>query len=52
MGEEGIYDNGGVGSGGERGTCACSPHHVGSNDLNLRELDVIEIGDRWGIFPM
>jgi hypothetical protein len=20
--------------------------------LNLRELEVIEIGDRWGIFPM
>jgi hypothetical protein len=48
-----------VGPSGARGVCACSPHHGRSNDmsleefrLNLRELEVIEICGRWGIFPM
>ncbi len=59
VGEEGIYGSGGVGSSGARGVCACRPHHGRSNDmrleefgLHLRELEVIEICARWGVFPM
>ena len=59
MGEEGIYNNGGVGTSGARGVCVFRSHHGRSNDmgleefrLHLRELEVIEICARWGIFPM
>ena len=59
MGDEGIYGSGDVGPSGARGVCACRPHHGRSNDmsleefrLNLRELQVIEICGRWGIFRM
>ena len=57
MGDEGIYGSGDVGPSGARGICR--PHHGRSNDmsleefrLNLRELEVIEICARWGIFSM
>ena len=59
MGDEGIYDSGGVGPSGARGVCSGRPHHGRSNDmrleefrLHLRELEVIEICARWGIFLM
>ncbi len=59
VGEEGIYGGGGVGPSGTRRICACRPHHGRSNDrrleefgLHLRELEVIEICARWGVFPM
>ncbi len=59
VGDEGIYGGGGVGPSGTRGICACRPHHGRSNDmrleefgLHLRELEVIEICARWGVFPM
>jgi hypothetical protein len=59
VGDEGIYGDGGVGPSGASGICACTPHHDRSNDmrleefgLHLRELEVIEICTRWGVFPM
>ena len=59
VGDEGIYGGGSVGHSGTRRICACRPHHGRSNDmrleefgLHLRELEVIEICARWGVFPM
>ena len=59
MGEEGIYDIRGVGTSGTKGLCTCRSHHDRSNDMrleefrrHLRELEVIEICARWGVFPM
>ncbi len=59
MGDEGIYGGGEVGASGARGMCACRPHHGRSNDmcleefgLHLRELEVIEICARWGVFRL
>jgi len=59
VGDEGIYGSGEVGHRGGRGVSSCRPHHGRSNDmrleefrLHLRELEVIEICARWGIFLM
>ncbi len=59
MGDEGIYVSGGVGPSVARGVCVCRAHHDRSNDmcleefrLHLRELEVMKICARWGIFPM
>ena len=59
VGDEGIYGGGGVGPSETRRICACRPHFGRSKDmrleefgLHLRELELIEIFARWGVFPM